>query len=194
MKGTVLITGGAGFIGSHVASELLKAGYHVRVLDSLITQVHGETPKRPAYLNKHAEFILGDVRNPEVVDEALSGVDAVYHFVALVGVGQSMYQIAEYTSTNNLGTAVLLERLVKQRVSKLIVASSMSVYGEGRYLAPDGKPYDCAVRTTKQLKAHEWEMTTPDGLPLRPAPTPESKQPSLASVYALSKYDQNRCA
>ena len=192
MKGTVLITGGAGFIGSHVASELLAAGYHVRVLDSLVTQVHGEMPDRPSYLNKNVEFILGDIRNPEAVDEALTGVDAVYHFVALVGVGQSMYQIAEYTSTNNLGTAVLLERLVKHPVHKLIVASSMSVYGEGLYLTPSGAPYMKAVRSTRQLKAHEWEMTTADGVPLHPAPTPESKQPSLASVYALSKYDQEQ--
>jgi dTDP-L-rhamnose 4-epimerase len=192
MKGTVLITGGAGFIGSHVASELLKSGYHVRVLDSLVTQVHGETPTRPAYLHKDAEFVLGDIRNPDVLDAALSGVEAVYHFVALVGVGQSMYQIAEYTSTNNLGTAVLLERVVKHRVRKLIVASSMSIYGEGLYVTPDGKPYDGGSRTTRQLKAHEWEMTTPEGLPLRPIATPETKQPSLASVYALSKYDQER--
>src|SRR5579884_1899489 len=192
MKGTVLITGGAGFIGSHVASELLKAGYNVRVLDSLITQVHGEQPGRPAYLHKDAEFMLGDVRNPETVDEALSGVDAVYHFVALVGVGQSMYQISEYTSVNNLGTSVLLERLVKHPVHKLIVASSMSVYGEGLYLTPDGEPYMQAHRTTEQLKAHDWEMATPQGLPLRPVATPETKQPSLASVYALSKYDQEQ--
>ncbi len=192
MKGTVLITGGAGFIGSHVATELLKAGYQVRVLDSLITQVHGESPERPGYLHKNAEFILGDVRNPEIVDEALRGVEAVYHFVALVGVGQSMYQIAEYTSVNNLGTAVLLERLVKHPVKKLIVASSMSVYGEGLYLTPSGEPYNHAIRSTRQLKAHEWEMTTPDGLPLRAVPTPETKQPSLASVYALSKYDQEQ--
>lgn len=192
MKGNVLITGGAGFIGSHVAFELLRAGYHVRVLDSLVTQVHGDTPGRPTYLHKDAEFILGDVRNPEILDEALSGVDAVYHFVALVGVGQSMYQIAEYTSVNNLGTAVLLERLVKQRVSKLIVASSMSIYGEGAYVTPSGELYNRAVRTIKQLKARQWEMSTPDGLPLRPAATPETKQPSLASVYALSKYDQEQ--
>jgi dTDP-L-rhamnose 4-epimerase len=192
MKGTVLITGGAGFIGSHVASELLRAGYHVRVLDSLVTQVHGETPNRPSYLHKDAEFVLGDVRNPEILDEVLAGVDAVYHFVALVGVGQSMYQIAEYTSVNNLGTAILLERLVKHRVSKLIVASSMSVYGEGLYVAPSGELYEHAARTVKQLKAREWDMTTPDGLPLQPVPTPETKQPSLASVYALSKYDQEQ--
>jgi dTDP-L-rhamnose 4-epimerase len=192
MKGTVLITGGAGFIGSHVASELLRAGYHVRVLDSLVTQVHGESPDRPSYLHKNAEFILGDVRNPEVVDEALTGVSAVYHFVAMVGVGQSMYQIAEYTSVNNLGTAVLLERLVKRPVDKLVVASSMSVYGEGLYVTPNGEPYMQALRSTEQLKAHEWEMATADGLPLTPAATPETKQPSLASVYALSKYDQEQ--
>ncbi len=192
MKGTVLITGGAGFIGSHVAGELLNAGYQVRVLDSLVTQVHGDAPGRPAYLRKEAEFMLGDVRNPEVVDEALDGVDAVYHFVALVGVGQSMYQTAEYTSVNNLGTAVLLERLVKQPVSKLIVASSMSVYGEGLYKTASGEPYMHAARSTEQLKAHRWEMFTADGSPLEPVPTPESKQPSLASIYALSKYDQEQ--
>lgn len=192
MKGTVLITGGAGFIGSHVASELLKQGYQVRILDSLVTQVHGQNPHRPSYLDKNVQMVLGDVRNPDVLDEALSGVDAVYHFVALVGVGQSMYQIAEYTSVNNLGTAILLERLVKNRVSKLIVASSMSVYGEGLYLTPEGRPYPNASRTTGQLKAHEWEMRTEDGRPLTPVPTPETKQPSLASVYALSKFDQEQ--
>ncbi len=192
MKGTVLITGGAGFIGSHAATELLKAGYHVRVLDSLVTQVHGDAPIRPSYLHKDAEFVLGDVRNPEVVDEALAGVDAVYHFVALVGVGQSMYQMAEYTSVNNLGTAVLLERLVKKPVTKLIVASSMSIYGEGLYATDSGQLCMDAVRTPRQLKAHDWEMTARDGVPLRPVPTPEFKQPSLASVYALSKYDQEQ--
>jgi dTDP-L-rhamnose 4-epimerase len=192
MKGTVLITGGAGFIGSHLASDLLRAGYHVRVLDSLIPQVHGARPERPTYLHKDAELVVGDVRNTETVDKALAGVDAVYHFVALVGVGQSMYQVAEYTSVNNLGTAVLLERLVKHRVSKLIVASSMSVYGEGRYVTEKGEPYDYANRSTTQLKSREWEMTMPDGSALRPVATPENKQPSLASVYALSKYDQEQ--
>jgi dTDP-L-rhamnose 4-epimerase len=192
MKGTVLITGGAGFIGSHVATELLRKGYQVRLLDSLVTQVHGEHCKRPSYLPADAELILGDVRNPDVVDEALLGVDAVYHFVSLVGVGQSMYQIAEYTSVNNLGTAVLLERLVKQRVNKLVVASSMSVYGEGLYLTEEGEPYHQACRTGEQLKRHEWEMTTRDGRALRPVATPETKPPSLASVYALSKFDQEQ--
>ncbi|MDQ2711421.1 MAG: NAD-dependent epimerase/dehydratase family protein [Acidobacteriota bacterium] len=192
MKGTVLITGGAGFIGSHVASELLKAGYRVRVLDSLVTQVHGDNPDRPDYLDNDVEFVLGDVRNPEAVDEALTGIDAVYHFVALVGVGQSMYQMAEYTGVNNLGTAVLLERLVKKPVSKLIVASSMSIYGEGLYVDERNRPHVNATRTPQQLRAHQWEMTAADGSPLRPVSTPETKQPSLASVYALSKYDQEQ--
>ncbi len=192
MKGTVLITGGAGFIGSHVASDLLEAGYHVRVLDSLIPQVHGNTPSRPDYLHEDAELIVGDVRDPDILEEALSGVDAVYHFVALVGVGQSMYRISEYTSVNNSGTATLLEQLIKRPVDKLIVASSMSVYGEGLYLTPDGQPYNQAIRSSAQLKAHEWEMKTADGLPLYPVATPETKQPSLASVYALSKYDQEQ--
>lgn len=192
MKGTVLITGGAGFIGSHVATELLRSGYNVRVLDSLVSQVHGEDPQRPSYLHRDVELIRGDIRNPEVLEEALAGVDAVYHFVALVGVGQSMYQIAEYTSVNNLGTALLLEHLVKSRVSKLVVASSMSVYGEGLYLDPRGAPVATACRTHEQLKAHNWEMLTADGRPLTPVATPETKQPSLASVYALSKYDQEQ--
>lgn len=189
---TVLITGGAGFIGSHVATELLQAGYQVRVLDSLVTQVHGDEPGCPDYLNKNVEFVLGDVRNPEVLDQALKGVDAVYHFVALVGVGQSMYQIAEYTAVNNFGTAVLLERLVKSSVRKLVVASSMSVYGEGLYVTPNGEPYPFASRTATQLKAHEWEMMTPGGTPLQPVATPETKPPSLASIYALSKFDQEQ--
>lgn len=192
MKGTVLITGGAGFIGSHVASELLRSGYNVRAIDTLVSQVHGEDAKRPSYLHRDVELIRGDVRNPEVLEEALAGVDAVYHFVALVGVGQSMYQIAEYTSVNNLGTALLLEHLVKSRVSKLIVASSMSVYGEGLYLDSEGNPVSTAYRTHEQLKAHDWEMRSPDGKPLTPVPTPETKQPSLASVYALSKFDQEQ--
>jgi dTDP-L-rhamnose 4-epimerase len=138
MSQHILITGGAGFIGSHLANELLGHGYRVRVLDNLSVQVHGPGRKRPGYLNSAAELVVGDVRDPDAVRRALEGVDAVYHFVAAVGVGQSMYQIAEYTEVNNVGTAVLLEALIEKPVGRLIVASSMSIYGEGLYRAPDG--------------------------------------------------------
>ncbi|MBV8816812.1 MAG: NAD-dependent epimerase/dehydratase family protein [Acidobacteriaceae bacterium] len=188
----VLITGGAGFIGSHLADELLEKGYEVRVLDCLAPQVHGPERKRPDYLNSDVELIVDDIRNPAAVKKAVSGVDAVVHFVAIVGVGQSMYDLARYTSVNNLGTAVLLEALIERPVEKLLVASSMSIYGEGLYRGPDGKLYSEVARTLDQLKASDWEMRTPDGQPLTPVPTPEWKQPALESLYALSKYGQER--
>src|SRR3954467_8043429 len=128
------ITGGAGFIGSHLADRLLAAGYHVRALDNLSPQVHGVEAKRPEYLNAGVELHIGDVRDSEAVRKALEGVDAVFHLAAAVGVGQSMYEIAHYTASNNLGTAVLLEALSKKPVERLVIASSMSLYGEGLYL------------------------------------------------------------
>jgi dTDP-L-rhamnose 4-epimerase len=194
MNKTVLITGGAGFIGSHVARELLCRGYRVRALDSLVTQVHGEGQLRPTYLDKEVELILGDVRDPAAVRRALQGVDAVYHFVALVGVGQSMYQIEHYTNVNNLGSAVLMEQIVKRPVEKLIVASSMSIYGEGLYRKPSGEPFPGHHRTLDQLRRRDWDLRDPSGDTLQPIPTPEWKTPSLSSIYALSKYDQEQMA
>lgn len=188
----VLITGGAGFIGSHLADELLAHGYQVRVLDSLDPQVHGESRRRPEYLAKEVELVVGDVNDRARVDEALRGVDAVFHFAAAVGVGQSMYEVAHYTRVNNLGTAVLLEALTKNPVERLIVASSMSLYGEGLYRGASGQPRTVGERTLEQLKAGRWEFAAEDGSALQPMPTPETKQPALASVYALSKYDQER--
>jgi dTDP-L-rhamnose 4-epimerase len=188
----VLITGGAGFIGSHLADELLEKGYQVRVLDNLCDQVHGPGRKVPKYLNPDVELIIGDIRNPLAVRKALRGVDAVYHFVAVVGVGQSMYDLARYTSVNNYGTAILLEALIEKPVSRLIVASSMSIYGEGLYEGPDGRTYSKVERTREQLKGNEWELRNAEGEPLKPVPTPEWKAPSLESLYALNKYDQER--
>jgi dTDP-L-rhamnose 4-epimerase len=188
----VLITGGAGFIGSHLADELLAHGYQVRVLDSLDPQVHGEDRRRPDYLAKDVELVVGDVNDRDKVDEALKGVDAVYHFAAAVGVGQSMYEVAHYTRVNNLGTAVVLEALTKNPVERLIVASSMSLYGEGLYRGHSGGPRMVGERTLEQLKSGQWEFLAEDGSVLQPMPTPETKQPALASVYALSKYDQER--
>ena len=188
----VLITGGAGFIGSHLADELLTRGYDVRALDSLTPQVHGEDAGRPEYLSRDVELVIGDVRDPDAVRRALAGVEAVYHFAAIVGVGQSMYEVARYTDVNNLGTAVLLEALIEQPVERLIVASSMSLYGEGLYRAPDGSVTVGVERTPAQLKAGEWEVRNAAGEVLTPLPTPESKPPALPSIYALSKYDQER--
>jgi dTDP-L-rhamnose 4-epimerase len=182
----VLITGGAGFIGSHLADELLVRGHRVRALDALIDQVHGET-ERPAYLSGDVELLAGDVRDAEAVRRGLDGVDSVVHLAARVGVGQSMYELAEYTSANSLGTAVLLEALAERPVRKLVVASSMSIYGEGLYRDEQGGEVEPAERTREQLAAREWDYAG-----LEAVPTPEHKRPGLSSIYALTKYDQER--
>lgn len=191
MQKTVLITGGAGFVGSFVGEELLNASYRVRAFDFLDPQVH-QGAVRPDYLHPDIEFIHGDIRDAEAIRGALQGVDAVFHLAALVGVGQSMYQIERYTSVNNVGTAVLLEALIENPVEKLFVASSMSIYGEGLYQNAGGECVDGTERTLAQLQAHEWELSDENGALLQPVPTPESKTPALSSVYALSKYDQER--
>jgi dTDP-L-rhamnose 4-epimerase len=183
---SVLITGGAGFIGSHLADELLAAGYSVRALDSLVEQVHDDS-NRPEYLSDEVELIVGDVRDASAVRGALEGVDAVFHFAARVGVGQSMYAPADYTGVNSLGTGVLLDALLERPVRKLVVASSMSIYGEGAYA-----PAEASERTRAQLERGEWDPRGPNGEELEPVPTPEEKQPALASIYALTKYDQER--
>jgi dTDP-L-rhamnose 4-epimerase len=182
----VLITGGAGFIGSHLADELLRAGYSVRALDVLVEQVHGDS-ERPAYLDAEVELIPGDIRNAEVVRGALEGIDAVVHLAARVGVGQSMYEQAEYAGANTLGTTVLLDALQEHPVGKLVLASSMSIYGEGAY-----EPVQPVERSREQLERRDWEPRGPHGEEVTPVPTPETKEPALASVYALTKYDQER--
>ena len=192
MSRRILITGGAGFIGSHLADELLEQGYRVRALDNLSEQVHGPEASRPGYLSPEVELVEGDVRDPEAVRTALKGIDSVFHFAARVGVGQSMYEIERYTSVNNLGTAVLLEALIEKPVERLIVASSMSIYGEGLFRDADGDLVPGGERDRDQLVAHEWEVRDARGRDLTPVPTPETKQPNLSSVYALSKYDQER--
>ncbi|MBA3232048.1 MAG: NAD-dependent epimerase/dehydratase family protein [Acidobacteria bacterium] len=188
----ILITGGAGFIGSHLADDLIHRGHSVRALDNLSSQVHGTDVARPGYLDPDVELLLGDVRDPLTVRRALDGVDAVFHFAAAVGVGQSMYEIEHYTSTNNLGTAVLLQEIVDRPVQRLVVASSMSLYGEGLYRTGDGTTTTGVERGLAQLRAGEWEVRDADGGLLEPLPTPETKVPSLSSVYALSKFDQER--
>ena len=161
---SVLVVGGGGFIGSHVCDELLAHGYKVGALDGLSAQVHGAGCKWPAYLDNRVALIPEFTMNEDVTWQALDRIDAVIHLGALVGVGQSMYNIADYTYFNVHGTAVLLEKMIEHRPRKLVVASSMSVYGEG---ATEGYDY-------------------------HPVSTNEWKWPDLQSVYALTKYDQER--
>lgn len=190
MKDRVLITGGAGFVGSHLADSLLQKGYKVRLLDNLTEQVHGDSGW-PAYLNSQLEKVEGDLRDARAIRGALRDVDAVFHLAAAVGVGQSMYQIEHYTDVNNRGTAVLLEALAEKPVKKLVVASSMSLYGEGLYADSAGRVHCPGERSLSQLKKSQWEPTGESGA-LRPLPTPETKTASPSSVYALSKYDQEK--
>lgn len=191
MKGKrVLITGGAGFVGSHTADALVKAGHEVVIFDNLTQQVHhGRIPHVP----EGAEFIYGDVRDLTKLSTAVKGAEVIFHLAAAVGVGQSMYQISEYTSTNNLGTANVLQAILDTRSTpeKLVVASSMSIYGEGKYLCSDCGELAPSPRPLEQLKHKNWETLCPVcGQPLMPVPTSEHKPLQCTSIYALSKKDQ----
>jgi dTDP-L-rhamnose 4-epimerase len=189
----VLVTGGAGFIGSHLVDGLIANGHSVRVLDALVPQVHASD--RPQYLNPQAEFIRGDVCDPQAVRKAIDGMDAIYHEAAEVGVGQSMYEIRRYVQANDLGTAVLLETIVEARapIRKLVVASSMSIYGEGAYsCASCGKRHP-QLRPTSQLQDRKWEVECPDcRLEMKPVGTSEDKPLFPTSVYAVTKQDQEQ--
>jgi dTDP-L-rhamnose 4-epimerase len=172
-----------------VADALLAHGYRVRVLDNLTLQVHGKVAF-PAYLSRDVEAVHGDVRSSSDVSRALVEVDAVIHLAAAVGVGQSMYEIESYTDINNRGTAVLLQALLHRPPSKLIVASSMSIYGEGLYRSREGCTCVPRPRSLEQLAASSWDLLDEEGEPLTPVPTPESKAACPESIYALSKHDQ----
>ena len=191
MAETVLVTGGAGFIGSHIARRLISAGYRVRALDNLHPQVHGSAG-RPAYLDDDVELVVGDVRDRATVDSALKDVDCVIHLAARVGVGQSMYEIADYCSVNTVGTGVLLEALMDNPIRKLLVASSMSIYGEGLYETSDGRLAMAVERDREKLEGGDWEPNGPKAAALTPQPTPEWKPPAISSIYALNKLDQER--
>jgi dTDP-L-rhamnose 4-epimerase len=188
----VLITGGAGFIGSHLADLLLADGHEVRALDNLDPQVH-PGGARPDYLDADVELVTGDVRDHDAVRRAFDGVDALVHFAAAVGVGQSMYEIERYTSINAIGAAVVLEQAVERRdaLRKLLVASSMSIYGEGQYRNPRTGESGLApwLRPEAQLAAREWEVLGDDGAPLEPEPTAETKPLRPTSIYAINKRD-----
>jgi dTDP-L-rhamnose 4-epimerase len=191
MEHKILVTGGAGFIGSHLVDALIDEGHEVRILDNLDEQVHNG--KTPEYLNKKAEFIKGDVRDQDTWVKCLEDVEIIFHEAAAVGVGQSMYMIKEYMDVNTQGTALMLDILSRKEhdVKKIITASSMSIYGEGAY--------DCSkcgivypkLRSDRQMKKHDWEMKCPTcGKTTEAIPTKEDKPLHPTSIYAISKRDQ----
>jgi len=192
----VLVTGGAGFIGSHTVDLLIDKGFDVVILDNLEPQVHGN--QKPNYLNSKANFVLGDVTNSDTWKNVLENIDAVIHLAAMVGVGQSMYQPVRYLDVNTLGTAKFYETLLtrqefRKNIQKIIVASSMSIYGEGSYECKNCGIVYPLLRSREQLKKKDWEIHCPKcNEHVRPIPTNEDKPPLNLSTYALSKYDQEK--
>jgi dTDP-L-rhamnose 4-epimerase len=191
MADRILVTGGAGFIGCKVVAALLERGHDVRVLDSLVEQVHGSDPRLHPIL-KHAEVIKGDVRDSGTVAAAVRHVDKIVHLAAEVGVGQSMYAVERYVSANDGGTAVLMQALIDHPVSRVVVASSMCLYGEGLYRDTAGRLIHNARRSIAPDRRKSWDPLGADGAPLTAIATPECKQPSITSVYALTKYAQEQ--
>ncbi len=192
-----LVTGGAGFIGSHLVDALIARGMRVRILDNLDPQIHGAGGETPVYLNPQAELIRGDVRDRQLLASALKDTQVVFHLAAAVGVGQSMYEIERYVSVNSLGTAVLLQLLADghTEVRKLVVASSMSIYGEGSYRCPGCGSAEPLPRTEARMRESLWEpLCTRCQSPLTPEPTSEEKPLQPSSIYAISKKDQEEMA
>ncbi len=192
MAERILVTGGAGFIGSHIVDELVKRGNKVIVYDNLEPQVHGKEQKIPDYLNKEVEFIKADIRDRESLKKVVQRVDVIFHKAAMVGVGQSMYKIEHYVSVNCLGGAVLLDILANEKhsIRKLIVASSMSIYGEGEYNCKKCGKVAPSLRPMDQLLNHDWELKCINcGNELLPIPTSEEKKIIPNSIYAITKRD-----
>lgn len=191
----ILITGGAGFIGSHLVDAMLARGYRVTVLDSLSPQVHGDAEMDadgwPVYLDARARRIKGDLLEDGVFEATLNGVTHLAHLAASVGVGQSMTNIVDYTRNNVMAAAVMLETLSQRphTVERIAVASSMSIYGEGDYVRPStGAHVTTDIRPHAQLEARHWDLMV-DGEPLEPCPTPEEKLLQPNSIYAVNKRD-----
>lgn len=190
----VLVTGGAGFIGSHTVDLLIKEGFEVRVLDNFEPQVH---INKPDYINPEAEFITGDIINTDAWKKALIGINAVVHLAAMVSVSQSMYQPTRYLNVNTIGTAKMYETIINGKIpiEKIIIASSMSTYGEGAYRCENCGIVHPNLRSRKQLEKKDWEIHCPRcNEYVKPVPTTEDKPQHNLSVYALSKYDQERLA
>jgi dTDP-L-rhamnose 4-epimerase len=192
----ILVTGGAGFIGSHLVDRLIQAGHQVTVFDSLDSQIHPQN-EPPTYLNPKAIFLRGDVRHLSELENALQDIEIIYHLAAAVGVGQSMYQIDRFVETNTSGTAKLLDLVVNKpnKVQKIIIASSNTIYGEGKGICPRCGPVFPKLRPKSQLERKDWEVRCPHcNEILKPCPTDETTPANCTSIYALAKKDQEDMA
>jgi dTDP-L-rhamnose 4-epimerase len=189
----LLVTGGAGFVGSHLVDALVRRGYGVRIFDALDPQVHGNGTGAKGYVHPEAEFMRGDVRDPVAVRRAVEGVDAIFHFAAAVGVGQSMYRLRDYVEVNTLGAANVLQAVIdgSGRVERMIVASSMAIYGEGGYRCAACGPVSPSLRDRAPVRDRQWELRCPccAGV-VTSSPTAEDKPLAPRSAYAITKRDQ----
>ena len=194
----VLVTGGAGFIGSHTVDLLMKNGFDVRILDNLENQIHSN--KKPDYVNPSVEFLLGDILDIDVWHKALKGTTSIIHLAALTGIGQSMYQPSRYSLTNMVGTAKLYEALVNnpeisRNIRRIIVASSKTVYGEGSYKCINHGPFHPKPRLDEQLQNQDWDVHCPlCGENAQPIGIKEEKPAQNLSIYALSKFSTETLA
>lgn len=192
MTERVLVTGGAGLIGSHTVDALLAKGHRVRILDALRAPTHLDG-RVPDWVPQEAEFIHGDVGHRPTIEAALEGVDAVIHLAATVGFTPD---IGHYFRANTVGTATLLEAIRSRStpLRRLVIASSVGIYGEGRYQTAAGEIVDGDLRPVAQLEAGQWEPLGPDGETMTPVPTGEGKRPDPPNPYCISKLDQEQLA
>lgn len=195
MAKKILITGGAGFIGSNLSLQLVSRGYKVVVLDNLSPQIHGEKSDSPLYnsIKDKVEFIEGDVRDRSAVSKAVAGATGVVHLAAETGTGQSMYTVEKYIDVNCTGTGVLLDVLLNEKntVKKVVLASSRAVYGEGKYLGKNGVVYP-ASRSEAQMQQKNFEPIDGDGQELRVQATDEASKINPLSIYGITKYNQEQ--